>query len=507
MAEIATNIFNGGINNVVESHLLAPNFSKDLRNCRIQNGAISSANAPKILQDIPDEGLIYQDGSRSLIKFGGNYYWSDNDTGELDSSLGYLGVPNPKTKATARAGEAGGRFTATKTYKYIYTFITADGFRSAPYSTTDVTIFVPSYDLGTVILTGIDPSMPDYVSDIEFWRTVGDGLVYYRAGSVDRWANAGDIEFEDDATDAEILLNEQYDLATAAGRPNQGRYLTERNSVFYLADGDKLYFSEQSNPHAYDQLNYITFDDNITGTISTETYTLVFTRNRAYQITGNSAIDIAKQEIPDSQGVKNWQTVGRVKNMPLWVSNDGLCAYQPYDNRSGRKISVLTDNIFNLPDGPLSAQVANDVYYLFYEDETIAFDFVENMKVYKLDWKFDWAWYDKDDDILVGKKASVYYDAGGGDVYEWEYLSPEFVADDMHKLKQFGRMVADSDSDLDITFYADGLEVWNYKLPHKGIDNRREFISPLVEGRRIQVKIKSTGTLRGISYEFIIRRL
>ena len=507
MAEIATNIFNGGINNVIESHLLAPNFSKDLRNCKIQNGAISSANAPKILQNLPDEGLIYQTGNRSIVRFAGNYYWSDNETGELNSSLGYLGVPSPNTKAVARAGVAGARFAAAKTYKYLYTFITADGYRSAPLSTTDVTAFTPNGAIGSIILTNIDPAMPDYVSDIEFWRTPADGLVYYKVGQVDRWANPGDIEFEDELDDVSLLLNEQYDLATAAGRPDLGRYLTERNSVFYLASDDRLYFSEQSNPHAYDQLNYIVFDDTITGTISTETYTLVFTRNRAYQITGNSAIDIAKQEIPDSQGVKNWQTVGRVKNMPLWVSNDGLCAYQPYDNRSGRKITVLTDNLFDLPDNPLSAEVANDIYYLFYEDETIAFDFVENLKVYKLDWKFDWAWYDKDDDILVGKKASVYYDAEGGDKYEWEYLSPEFVADDMHKLKQFGRMVADSDADLDITFYTDGNEVWKYTLPHMGVDNRREFISPLVEGRRIQVKIKSTGTLRGISYEYIIRRL
>ena len=77
----------------------------------------------------------------------------------------------------------------------------------------------------------------------------------------------------------------------------------------------------------------------------------------------------------------------------------------------------------------------------------------------------------------------------------------------MHKLKQFGRMVVDSDADLTFDFYADGILTWSHTLKHNGVDHRREFISPLVEGRRIQVRIKSFGTLRGVSYEFILRRL
>ncbi len=505
MPEIVTAQFNGGINNIVESHLLQPNFSKDLRNCKIQNGAISSNNAPLVFNSLPDPSLVYQDGNRSLVKFGSVFYWSDNVTGELNSSLGYMGVPTPNNKASVSAGVTGGRFVTGDTYKYFYTYRTTEGFRSAPFSISDVSLFTAQEDLGTIIVTGAGLSMPDVVSDIEFWRTAANGSVYYLAGSVDRWSSQSDIVFEDDITDVELLISEQYDLTSPAGRPEFGRYLTERNSVFYVAVGERIYVSEQSNPHAFDQLNFITFDDTITGTISTETYTLVFTRNRAYQITGNSAIDFAKQEIPDSQGVANWQTISRVKNMPMWISNDGLCAYQPYDNRSGRKITVLSQNIFNVPKGSLASVVANDIYYLFFEEETIAFDFVDGFKVYRLDWKFDWGWYDKDDDILVGKKGEIYYNAQGGNEYEWTYLSPEFIAEDMQKLKQFGRVAVDSDSELKLVFYADRQEVWSHTI--KGSGHRREFISPLVEGRRIQIEIKGTGTLRGISYEYVTRRL
>jgi hypothetical protein len=505
MAEIITAQFNGGINNIIESHLLQPNFAKDLRNVRIQDGSISSNNSPLVFDSLPDESLVFQDGNRSLLKFGGQFYWSDNVTGELNSSLGYMGVPTPLSKATVVRGVDGGRFMVSERFKYFYTYKTAEGFRSSPFSTTDTSDFTPSEDLGSMLVTGAAATIPDIVADIEFWRTAADGAVFYLSGTVNRWASEGDIVYEDTVDDLQLLLSEQYDLASPAGRPDQGRYLTERNSVFYIADGDKIYFSEQSNPHEFDQLNFITFDDTITGTLSAETYTMVFTRNRAYRITGNSAIDIAKEEIPDAQGVANWQTIERVKNTPMWISNDGLCAYQPYDNRSGRKISVLTHNLFKVPTGSLAARVANDVYYLFYEDETIAFDFVENLKVYRLDWKFDWAWYDKDKDLLVGQKGEVFYNAQGGPEYEWTYLSPEFVGEDMQNLKQFGRIAVDSENALNVTFFVDGEKVWSTVI--EGSGHRREFISPLVEGRRIQIEIKSTGKLTGVKYEYITRRL
>jgi hypothetical protein len=505
MPEIVTNQFSGGINNVIESHLLPPNFAKNLENCRIQNGAIKSNYKPIVKSDDLDETLIYQDGKRSLVKFGGVFYWSDNETGELNSSLGYLGIPTPVKLATVSDGAAGGRFASGDNYKYFYTYRTAEGFRSAPASITEFSEYTVNKDLGTLILSDIDETIDPIVSHVEFWRTLPSGSVFYKSGEVERWTTLGSIVYEDKTDNLTLQLNEQYDLSSPAGKPDEGRYLTERNSVFYIAVNDRLYFSEQSNPHAYDQLNFITFDDTIRGSISTEDYTLVLTRNRAYRVLGDSIVDIRKEEIPDAQGILNWQTLSRVKNTPVWVSNDGLCGYQPYDNRSGRKITVFTHNLFNLPKNPLFAEVANDVYYLMYGSEVIAFDFVDNLKVYKLDWKFDWAWYDKDADILIGSKDSVFFDAQGGEELEWEYLTPEFVADDMQRLKQFGRISVDSDNDLQMVFYSDGDKVWDTVI--EGSGHRREFVNPVVEGRRIQVRVRSKGDLRGISYEYITRRL
>lgn len=509
METIAIQAFNGGINNVLEPHLLELNYANNLRNCTIHNGAIKSAFG-SISIDSQESELLFQTGNRSIVKWGGQYYWSDNDSGELGSTIGYLGLISPRKKGNARGGVAGGRFLSNKTYQYFYTYRTIDGNRSAPYSTSDFIQYKATTDIGSILLSDFDEdNMPAYATAIELWRTVGNGSDFFKLGEAGRYnrTDDGKITYEDKTIDDVLIFNEKYDLTQPDGIQSSGKYLCERNSVFYIASGDRVYFSKQSNPHSYPELNYLTFDDTVTGMLATEDFTMVFTRNRPYYIAGDSIADIRKVEIPDSQGVSNWKTIGKVRNMPIWVSNDGLCAYQPYDNRSGRKITVLTENLFNLPLSSLSACVANDVYYLFYKNETIAFDFLDSLKIYYLDWAFEWAWYDRDNDVLVGKKGETYYDVSGGDQLTFEYTSPEFTANDMQRFKQMGRMHVDANCALTFTYYADGVEKWSYVLPYNGVDQRTEYISPLVMGRRIQVKISGKGTLRGLRFDYIIRRL
>lgn len=509
MEQIRIENFSGGINDEIEPHLLDSRFSKNLKNCLVTNGAIKSSRELQVT-DIVDSNLIYQTGERSIVHWADDYFWTDNDSGEIDSTQGYLGVEASLNNLTAEDGDAGGRFPEGEVFQYFYTYLTSDGYRGAPYSLTDVESYTaPVGDIGTVNLSGFDLSIPNYVAFIEIWRTTGNGSEFYKVGQVNRFSGDefGNITFVDDVADINLLLNEKYDLTSPDNKPQIGKYLSEKNGVFYIAVGSSVYFSKQSNPHSYPPLQYVNFDDEITGMLAFEDYVLVMTKNRTYTLTGDSVIDIAKDELPDAQGIKNWKTAQRVKNMPVWVSNDGLCAYVAYDQRSGRKIQVLTENLFNLPDNPNSAAVANDIYYLFYDSETIAFDFRDQLKITRLDWVLDWGWYDKNNDMLIGKLGAVYYKDDNGSELEFEYLSPEFVAGDMQKLKLIGRVHVDADCELAFTYYSEGTEVWSYTLPYTGIDQRTEYISPLVMGRRVQVKIQGIGTLRGLSFDYEMRRM
>ena len=500
--------FSGGINNVIEPHLLELHFAKDLQNCAIHNGAIKSNNG-MIAIDTQDSELIYQTGERSIVKWGGAYYWTDNSSGVNGSTLGYLGVEKPQGLPTLAEGGAGGRFISGKTYSYTYSFQTTNGFRSGPVSISQFATITPSTDQGIITLSNFDSVMEDHVSIIEVWRTVANGAVFYKAGEINRFLgdSSGDIVFEDNATDAELLTHEQLDMQFTDDLPTSGKYLCEKNSVFFMAAGDRVYFSKQSNPHSYPALQFVVFDDDVTGMIASETYVLVFTLNRAYMLSGDSMADIAKQELPDAQGVSNWKTISRVKNMPIWVSNDGVCAFQAYDNRSGRKIGVLSENRVKVPAGAVSAAVANDIYYLFYDNETYAFDFLKGLKVYRLDWALDWAWYDKSNDRLVGKKNEVYYHAGGGDEQEFYYLSPEFTFGDMQRLKQLSRIYIDSSKSIEISFIIDKINKWSFTSSHKGMDQRTHFVKAGLHGRRVQLEIKGKGSLQGVRLDYSIRRL
>ena len=509
MEQIRIENFSGGINDVIEPHLLDSRFSKNLTNAFVTNGAIKSAKKLEVTDPVVSY-LTHQTGERSIVHWADEYFWSDNNSGDMSSTQGYLGVESVGNNVIASDGAAGGRFPEGQVFKYFYTYSTNEGYRGAPYSLTDVTSYTgPSGDGGTVVMTGFDTEIPNYVTYIEIWRTTGDGEEYYKVGQVNRFSGDefGNITFTDDVADENLILNEKYDLTAPDHKPEIGKYLCEKNGVFFLAVGSKVYFSKQSNPHSYPPLQYVNFDDDISGMLAFEDYVFVMTINRSYILTGDSIVDIAKQELPDAQGIKNWKTAHRVKNMPVWISNDGLCAYVQYDQRSGRKVQVLTENLFTIPDSPKSAVVANDIYYLFYESETIAFDFREQLKITRLDWSLDWAWYDKNNDMLIGKLGVVYYKDDAGDELEFEYLSPEFVAGDMQKLKLIGRVHADANCELKFTYYTEGTEVWSYTLPYAGIDQRTEYISPLVMGRRIQVKIQGTGTLRGLSFDYEMRRM
>jgi hypothetical protein len=509
MKQIRLENFSGGINDVLEPHLLDSRFSNDLKNCLVTNGAIKSSKKLEVTDPV-DSYLTYQTGERSIVHWADQYYWTDNDSGEMDSTHGHLGVDASTNNITAADGEAGGRFPENKIFKYFYTYATSEGYRGAPFSLTEFASYTaPPGDIGSVMLSGFDTSIPDYVTFIEVWRTTGDGVEFYRVGQVNRFSGDefGNIVYEDKVPDQDLILNEKYDLTAPDYKPEVGKYLCEKNGVFFLAVGSKVYFSKQSNPHSYPPLQYVNFDDEITGMLAFENYVFVMSINRSYVLWGDSMADIAKEEIPDAQGIKNWKTAQRVKNMPVWVSNDGLCAYVAYDQRSGRKVQVLTENLFNLPDSPKSAVVANDIYYLFYENETIAFDFKDHLKISRLDWVLDWGWYDKNNDMLIGKLGVVYYKDDNGDDLEFEYLSPEFVGDDMQNLKQLGRLHVDADCELKFTYYTEGIEVWSYTLEHNGTNQRTEFIDRCVMGRRIQVKIQGIGTLRGISFDFRMRRM
>lgn len=133
MAELHVNQFDGGILNKICATLLQPNAAVDVIDAQITGGCIEPFNGPLFTGVIPED-LAYQNeqGSRSIVKFGGVTFWTENESGDISSSLGYVGVTPPSGLPIATPRRQGNRFIGR--YQYLITFISRDGVESAPYA-------------------------------------------------------------------------------------------------------------------------------------------------------------------------------------------------------------------------------------------------------------------------------------------------------------------------------------------------------------------------------------
>ena len=195
--------FSGGINNEIQPHLIEKRFCSNLINANVESGSCIPY-PDKATSDDPDIGyLTYQNGERSVIKWGNEFYWSNNDTSVLESTLGYVGITPPSSPMKLSKGPIGDRFTGVR--KYLARFVTDEGFESAPFLPEDFGSLIASVNCDqteTVIQQG---SYPDFKKD---------NYYYYRHGRFYYGYNAGSrVNHKGRSWEADSLI--------AAGYPNQ----------------------------------------------------------------------------------------------------------------------------------------------------------------------------------------------------------------------------------------------------------------------------------------------
>jgi len=131
IAEISK--FVGGINNHIVPHLLPSEAATDMLNCNITSGSIEPLQSATSASPTVDGFASNQDleGNRSIVKWGEEYFWSNNNSEVLESTLGYVGIESPSQPPLARPKSRGNRFIGK--YQYVCTFETDDGYESAPF--------------------------------------------------------------------------------------------------------------------------------------------------------------------------------------------------------------------------------------------------------------------------------------------------------------------------------------------------------------------------------------
>jgi hypothetical protein len=590
---VKANNFSTGIINWVEPYALPMEAAVDLLDADVKTTGIRSQNADGPAGSLP-ELFNYRTASRSVVNWSNEFYWTDNDTGEFGSTLGYVGVDPPDNIPSVAFGKRGTKFVGT--YQYLATYTTNEGWESAPqeirntpfavtvqidppeaeiepgtypafnaqrvhplydgrhsafygYSAGERVVYGTSAyqcqqtfhngriadvgdaayvqedqfpdvntnlwrDIGSTTVTsgGYDemivtiPSPTEaIITGLKLYRTIANGAVFYLVAELARDARV----YTDTLADEEIQANQQFTLFSAMPPiytfENQkwsqvgAKYLTELNGVFYCAVGDRVYASDQNNPHAWSPSNYTLYEAEVTAIARETTAVIVFTANRTYRLTGTTLADTVREDLQVNQGCPNWRTITYFRNMPVWMSFDGLCGYSTLFNREGKLVSILTEGKYRFATQPTFAESANDIYYGFYADHAVCFDLKQNLLTYRRSMAYTDAYYDRDTDRLLLYDDTSWFEESTGDALTWTYWSPEISIGELTVQKDYRRLWINSTGVVTCGVWLDGE--YKQTITFSGAGRRNRYLQPNMIGDRLQLRFSGTGVLHSFEVE------
>jgi hypothetical protein len=303
----------------------------------------------------------------------------------------------------------------------------------------------------------------------------------------------------DALADIDLVLNTPLETINLLPPPARGKYLTERDGVFYVAVGDRLFISAQGNPNAWNPSNWIGFEGyDITGITKEYNGVLVFTSNKAYRVTGSGITDLSKQEIPGQQGCINYRTIGSAGTAPAWCSNDGICIWD------GSSIQIVSKQRYVLQGEPLHAVCANDRYYLFMSSGMVIFDYRAGGVFRSMDESTTYGWYDADldrfymADVNAENTLSIRVFEAGNNLM-LKYISGVLPQDGIVQ-KRFRRIFADAAGEIIAKIVSDTGRTLNVIM--QGSGKVQAFFPAGFYGRGVTVQLESTYPIYSFTIEY-----
>lgn len=489
MKSFIANSFSGGMNNWVHPGLLEKNVAVQLVDADVTNGKLLPQKLP--LQSFTTvDALSYYGGiDRSVVKWYDRSYWSLNNAWEPPYYGGdeeNIGVMYPSSHPSPElvAVEDGSGLTGK--YKYCWCYVNVNGWESAPCA-EDGPLWVDVTADNQHIKITAPEVFPEDIDYIKIYRTAANGADFYCVGEL----HIPGGHFLDKVDDNTLVMLEAAESFNNYPPPSGGKYLTESGGVFFLAVGSRVYFSALGNPHAWPTLNFVGFDDTVTGITTEFQGVLVFTRNNAYRITGaDDAATLVKSVLPGNQGCRNYNTIAHLSNAPIWLSNDGICLWD------GESISVISYNIINTRKIEARfAVAANDIYYMFAVDRVVVFDRRNGAVFRELsigNYDFSYGWYDGNTDQIFLLKNETLYEFGNGGNGELIYLSP-YIGDTELAVHKFVEFIIHCSAPALVYFFVDGKEIFFKTI--KNIGRTRIKLPFGTIGKHLQLKMITKGEL------------
>ena len=485
--------FTGGMNELIDPALLDENTASLLVNANIESGKLVSIKMPKTVPvSSPADLQHYGSIDRSVVKIFDRTYWSYNNAFSAPYYGGneedYLGIPFPDYDSNFEWGYADGSGELDGKYKYCITFVNKNGWEGAPGDVLDYEQVINfSNNWGKITVTWED----ERISYAKVYRTQKEGADFYCVGEI---KNSGDTLI--DKTDDYTLVGlESLSSIDNYPPPDKGRYLCESGNIFYLAVNSTLYYSVQGNPHAWPKLNFIGFDDIITGIAPEFQGVLVFTANNTYRITGaEDPATLIKTVVPGNQGCVKYTSIAQISNAPVWLSNDGICLWD------GENINVISRRKINTTRlQVVCAASANDCYYLFLEKGAILYDHRNGGIFSKLDFTCQYAWYDGDADMLYLQNNGIISAWGQGENGVYTYKSG-YIGIPESEYTVFKEVILTIEGNANVTLSNEGTAVFSVALKRSGRHRLKAPYNTL--GRYAEIKVSGNGTLKelGVIY-------
>jgi len=371
---------------------------------------------------------------------------------------------------------------------YVLTYYNStDGSESAPSPVSaECTI---SY--GVVYFAGTIPVSSDpQVDKKRLYRTGGGLSAFALVAEMDN----ADTSFTDDISNIAMVGTL---LPTTGHAPALSglKYLTESFSVLFAALGTKVYYTPVGIPDAWPADYFLDFDIDVTGISVITNGLVIFTRTEAYIVSGTNHETFTKFPHTGDQGCIEHKTIVKFKNTILWMSDEGMCTI------SGGLTKVVSKNKLGKQRlAVVSGALFDEVYYVQKTDGSIlALDLrlAAIFKSYNLDTT----------DLRVGNDTLYGYDTNG--YYELfvdsadealTYLSPNFLEGSYTERKDYKDFYINSEGDLVITIFIDGVLIFTKTLSTKDVHNLK-IPANKDSGYSLQLGITGTGTVNEIEYK------
>ncbi len=321
-------IFAGGLNLMPASHLIKQEEARVFANVNARKLNLSPLLASLFVEQADDYFVFYYQNTyqyygkyRSNVLYNSMWFWSEIGAMGKQYSDGTklpLGIAPPINRLDVAATAATEGDGLAGNINYVYTYYDPASGSESPPSPPSITLDLTGVNAGQAIdVTNIEPSLDGFETRL------------YRIGGIIT-AYTAVVTLEDDILSYidQLSFSEiqaiVLDTLRAYPPPTGLMYLKEHQGRFYGAVGSKLFFSAPAKPDSWYTLDFISFEETITGIASVANGLIVMTNDKCWLITGISPIQFTKHTLSESEGCKAFASIATNEGTAIWLSNSGF---------------------------------------------------------------------------------------------------------------------------------------------------------------------------------------